>query len=337
MHCDETFYRQLEHIIYKWKENIDQMTDILRDRIKWNRDYKSQKVYWMYWGHLQKDLLPCMEPNRLSAKSTALIQVLNRNTRVRIPHFHCGVLSGPVRNVVSPVYDHADRLSDRRWLQIISTPADKMKKHLFKKVKGDHCIEASHGMFASSMRKQAEQEPERFAKLALSFPQNCDAAYICSILNALSDEQKNENITTELIEAIIQRFSHRTERNIAMSVSQLISRNANRVWGREVLELICNMAVAHPEPKENDYIVTSQSDPDHLTANALLQNSINCVRGEAVGAVAALLWNHNDLGEYFKSTIIQASKDKNAAVRFALMGCVKAYYQIDREFAYDVF
>lgn len=337
MHCDETFYRQLEHIIYKWKENIDQMTDILRDRIKWNRDCKNQKVYWMYWGHLQKDLLPCMDFNRLSEKSKALIQELNRNTWVCIPHFHCGVLSGPVRSVVSPVHDHADRLSDRRWLQIISTPADKMKEHLFKKVEGDHCIEASHGMFASSMRKQAEQEPERFAKLALSFPQNCDAAYICSILNALSDEQKNENITTELIEAIIQRFSHRSERNIAMSVSQLISSNVNRVWGREVLELICNMAVAHPEPKENDYIVTSQSDPDHLTANALLQNSINCVRGEAVGAVAALLWNHNDLGEYFKSTVIQASKDKNAAVRFALMDCVEAYYQIDREFAYDVF
>ena len=337
MHCDETFYRQLEHIIYKWKENIDQMTDILRDRIKWNRDCKNQKVYWMYWGHLQKDLLPCMDFNRLSEKSKALIQELNRNTWVCIPHFHCGVLSGPVRSVVSPVHDHADRLSDRRWLQIISTPADKMKEHLFKKVEGDHCIEASHGMFASSMRKQAEQEPERFAKLALSFPQNCDAAYICSILNALSDEQKNENITTELIEAIIQRFSHRSERNIAMSVSQLISSNVNRVWGREVLELICNMAVAHPEPKENDYIVTSQSDPDHLTANALLQNSINCVRGEAVGAVAALLWNHNDLGEYFKSTVIQASKDKNAAVRFALMDCVEAYYQIDRKFAYDVF
>lgn len=337
MHCDENFYRQLEQIIYTWKESPEEMVGRLKHRIEWNRVRQNQRAYWTYWGHLQKDLLPCMDFNRLSEKSKALILELNRNTWVCVPHFHCGVLSGPVRSVVSPVYDHAERLSDRRWLQIISTPADKMKEHLFRQVEGDHCIEASHGMFASSMRKQAEQEPERFAKLALSFPQNCDAAYICSILNMLSDEQKGENVPTELIEAIIQRFSHRSDRNIAMSVSQLISRNASRVWGKEVLELICNMAVAHPEPKEHDYIVTSQSDPDHLTAHTLLQNSINCVRGCAVGAISKLLRNHNDLGAYFESTIIQASRDKNAAVRFALMDCVKVYYQIDRELAYGVF
>lgn len=337
MHCDENFYRQLEQIIYTWKESPEEMVGRLKHRIEWNRVRQNQRAYWTYWGHLQKDLLPCMDFDRLSEKSKALIQELNRNTWVCVPHFHCGVLSGPVRSVVSPVYDHAERLSDRRWLQIISTPADKMKEHLFRQVEGDHCIEASHGMFASSMRKQAEQEAERFAKLALSFPQNCDAAYICSILNMLSDEQKGENVPTELIEAIIQRFSHRSDRNIAMSVSQLISRNPSRVWGKEVLELICNMAVAHPEPKENDYIVTSQSDPDHLTAHMLLQNSINCVRGCAVGAISKLLRNHNDLGAYFESTIIQASRDKNASVRFALMDCVKVYYQKDREFAYDVF
>ena len=337
IHCDENIYRQLEQIIYAWKESPEKMVGRLKRRIEWNRVRQNQRVYWTYWGHLQKDLLPCMEFNRLSEKSKALIQELNRNTWVCIPHFHCGVLSGPVRSVVSPVYDHADRLIDRRWLQIISTPADKMKEHLFKKMEGDHCIEASHGMFAFSMGKQAAQEPERFTKLALSFPQNCDAAYICSILNVLSDEQKSENIPTELIEAIIQRFSHRSDRNIAMSVLQLISRNASRVWGREVLDVICNMAVAHLEPKENDYIVTSRSDPDHLTAHTLLQNSINCVRGCAVGAISELLRSHNDLGAYFENTIIQASRDKNAAVRFALVDCVKAYYQIDREFAYDVF
>ena len=132
-----------------------------------------------------------MDVSRLSVYSKQLLNVVNRNSWIQLPYFYCGFTMGPAKTVVSPVDNYTERLSDKTWLQIISTPQDKMKDRWRGPDNGPYYIEANHQSFASALGSQAKREPLRFAKLSLSFPANCYYWYISHVLYALSDNSAN--------------------------------------------------------------------------------------------------------------------------------------------------
>lgn len=136
---------------------------------------------------------------------------------------------------------------------------------------------------------------------------------------------------------VIQRFGWNTDQNVVIAVTRVVKNHANEAWPIDVLKLLSDIAINHPEPKTHEYSVTSSLDPEHKLAHSLLDNSINCTRGCALNAISSLIWEHKELGNFFKKTIIAASTDKNDAVRFAVMSCVVPYYNIDREFSFSLF
>ena len=335
--CNLDIFSRLEQIVCFWKEDSAKMIRTYQHRLETNRTHQYEPVYYAYWGHLQKELLPCMNDSRLSGYSKALLGLVNRNCWIHLPHFYSGFICGPAKFVISPVDGRTERLSDKTWLQIISTPQEKMGEHWKKCDNGSNYVEANHCSFASSLGTQAKRQPVRFAELSLHFPEGCYQEYISNVLCALADNNSNQLLSVKLMSEVIQRFGWNTNQNVVIAVTRVVKNHANEVWPIDVLKLLSDMAINHPEPKMHQYSVTSSLDPEHKLAHSLLDNSINCARGCALNAISSLIWEHKELGIYFKKTIISASTDKNDAVRFAVMFCVVPYYNVDREFPFSIF
>lgn len=334
--CNIVLFRQLEQYICNWKESPERMVYTFKNRLE-VRKVHHISVYYAYWGHFQKALLPSMDISRLSAYSKQLLNVVNRNPWIRLPYFYCGFIMGSAKTVASPVDNYTERLSNKTWLQIISTPQDKMSDRWHGSDKGSYYVEANHEAFASALGKQAKCEPLRFTKLALSFPPNCYEGYISHVLYALSDNTSKDEFDVELVSKVIRRYGRSENLNIAIAVSRVIEKHASEMWPDDIINIVEEIALNHPHPAKDEYSVTNSSAPEHKSAHSLLENSINCARGGALHAIAALLWEHYNWGDRFKRTILSASKDPNHAVRFAVMDCILPYYNIEKSFSVEIF
>lgn len=332
--CSTELFRQLEKKICAWKDSTNQMVSIYKNRIKVNGQCQWEAVYYAYWGHFQKELLPTMKKLRLSSYAQELINVLNRNSWIRQPFYYSGFSCGPAKSVVSPIDGYTNRISDKCWLKIISTPNEKMKDHWRGDDSAPCYIEATHQSFSSALSKQAKLQPTRFAKLSLLFSANCYPGYISSVIYAMGDcDAASEKPDVTLMSNVIRQHAQNGDRNIAIEIARLLEKRAEVRWPKDILDLLENLALKHPEPAANEYVITSSTDPENSSPNSLMNNSINCVRGCALHAIAALLWNHRDLSKRFRSTIEAASSDSNAAVRFAVVSCILPYYNIDPQFS----
>lgn len=296
--CNFDIFSRLEQIICSWKEDSKKMIRTYQYRLETNRTHKYEPVYYAYWGHFQKALLPYMDYSRLSGYSKALISLLNRNHWIHSPHFYSGFTGGAAKFVISPIDGHTERLSDKAWLQIISTPQEKMGANWKDSDNGSNYVEATHWSFASSLGTQAKRQPERFTQISLHFPEDCYEGYISNVLYALSDEASSQSVSVERMSKLIRRFGNDANQNVAIAVTRVIKNHANEVWPDDILKLISGIAINHPEPKAHKNTVTSNLDPEHNLAHSLLDNSINCARGCALNAISSLLWENKETCTY---------------------------------------
>lgn len=335
-HCTDSVFRALENEIFRWNEGTSKMVERLRIRQEVNSSKENEPVYYAYWGHLQKELLASMDSSRLSQYGEQLLAVLNRNEWIRAPYFCCGTRVGMAKTVVSPVDQYVDRLSDKVWMQIIGTPAEKMKRHFGGKENEKHYIEASHEMFSSSMRSQAKKQPKRFAELSFAFPDNCYPGYICAVLDAISQQSEADNQIKDdtLLNRLIGRFCKDGNRNVLIAVSRVVE-NCKTNWNPNVIDDICEIALHYAPESKADFTVTDSSDPSHLLARSLLENAINTTRGCAVKALSSQLWEKPALSEKMKPVITALCSDKNEIVRFAAFDCLLPFYNIDPSFSIE--
>ena len=331
-HCSLSLLQEMEARITYWHESPSSMCSVFSDRYEVQRSYHTP-VYYAYWGHLQKELLPCLAYNRISTHTRSLIQVLNRNEWIHLPHFYCGFSSGPAKSVVSPVDRYVDRLSDQRWLEIISTPADKMNGHWSSRLDGEYYIDVTHESFSSSIGTAAQHDPARFARLALCLPANCYSGYPYHILMALADKGHSSPADTLLTSAVIRKYAGTEHISIIRAIIHILHDRADEDWPKDILFLLHRL-IWSPSGlgKEWADICVTEEDSVH-SINFLLQNSVNSIRGCALYAVEALLWAHTEYVDYFKPLIQHACHDSSNVVRFTTAACLLPIYNSDKQFS----
>lgn len=326
-HCSNDLFNAIEEKIYYWKDQPKRMSKIYELRIERNRVPDCAPSYIPFWGHFQKEMLPTLDSRRISRKGKELLQVLGRNANIdSIPYYHGFYFSegGPV---LSPIDGHTGRLSDKSWIKIISTPNERMNKGWIFSTRYKRGVEATHPAFASSLSTQAKAEPARFAKLSLSFPENCYAGYIRSVLYALREYKDGpEKPTDSLIVEVVKKYCSVGDSGVALAVADLVGERADIHWSEEVLDSITRMALDYSEPE------VGENDPHSYTAQQLLDKSLNCVRSCAVHTISKLIWNHIELAEKFMPIISRLRSDGDEVVRFALGSCVLACYNVNAEF-----
>lgn len=336
-YCSILEFQKLESIILNWKDPVKRMIDIYQCRMDTNRKKNWNSVYYAFWGYLQKELLPFLDNDRTSKKSKDLIEVLNRNSWIRIPHYTCGFSCGPAKNVVSPIDGKTDSISDKRWLEIISTPDGKMSEHFSKKETAKSYIEANHHSFSSSLLVQAKKEPIRFAKLLSLFPKDCYSGYVANVINALYNHDENlPKVDFTIICDVIRRFINTNDINVIKEILRLIGKRSEEMWPQDILQFVCNMAIN--SKKLTDSIVIKRDEkPSDISPHTLLTYAINSVQGSALESMGDLLWKHAEMSAQFKPIIHQVCLDKNDYIRFSVMFCLLPLFSTDKDFAITTF
>lgn len=323
--CSDELFNTLETKIYYWKDSLSRMLNIYKSRLSRNEIKDSPPEYFAFWGHFQREMLPKLDERRISTKGRELLAVLNRKDGMgEMPYYGRGKIESGI--VSSPVDGHTSRLSDKNWLEIVSTPNEKMNKRW-----SSPTVEASHFTFASSMYSQAKLEPARFARLSLQFPDNCYSGYVSHVLCAIHNFNAGaEKPTDELIIKIVEKFGYLDETNVAIEIARLMENRSDIRWLDKTLDRLSDLALNHidDEPESKDLTAAS--------AHELLTQSINCVRGCAIHAISRLIWANEELQDRFMPVVEKACDDDNDAVRFALGSCIRAYYNEKRDFSIEI-
>lgn len=338
--CSIEAFRRLEAAIYYFHEE-DELT-YAKHRFEYNRE--SRKAgnrflwYWPYWGMVQHYLISALGNQRISKNTKELAVVLQRRfDKLYIPHKRSKTIGGWVGSTIGSA---ADKISDKQWITIIKNK--KTYRHGRERwPKGEGAIlESSPEQFARDLERIGEKNPNRVARIALHFPDDVDSHYISAVYRVIGQKEaskenpEKENwrpVEMDVAQQLLLKFGERGDMNIATSFCRAISKRANEKWNDEILSMLSEFAKNHPNPEEGKMNVWSSEDKEGKTVNILHTNSMNCVRGCAAEAIAALLWEDQDRHDQLKETVEAVVHDKHLAVNMAAIECLCPIMNSDRE------
>ena len=335
--CSAELFSQLEDRICTWKGDRERFLDNYKYRINVNRTPGQGPLFWPAWGHLQKDLLPFLSPDRITQKTKDLLAVLCRNEWVRSNYYHAGILSGPARFVVSTIHQNAAKLSDKTWLEIINTNIDEQHSE-FRDTKEDDefYYESSHWAFAQDLGSCVKNNPTRYSKLLLRFPQDCFSGYYSSVLYSLGNSGV-QAIDFSLLCDVIRHSIKCSSDTIPMAIAQIINRFAEKTWPEDITAYLVEIATGNLKPIGNERISTSTDDDPFPSPDEMETAVLNSPRGAVVDTIGTLLLKHPESLEIFAPTIEKLLQDESDIIRFALVKCAAAYYEHDTAFSAHIF
>lgn len=330
--CSSAILDKIEKLIYYWHEPINEIIE-KRSRYREYRNSGHGQCFPVCWGHMQKELLPCI--HRLSPKACDLLQVLNRNELISVPAYKPGTDMGPAKIVTSPVSGHADKLSDRQWLRIIEKPmeTDPRKYHPWKETK-DCYIETSPDQFASSLSSQAKKEPERFARMAMHFPADCYHGYIIGVMDGIafcSEEAKMPPI--EIMVELIKKYAM-LEPATELAACRIIEHFPDNQWP----EWIWRMLLEYTGREDDRITPGTYTDEGERkwTYSELGTAALNSVPGEAVEAIAKICWDNPEAQAYFLDHVYTFIHDPREVIRFSAFNCAMAFFNLKEPISRDM-
>jgi len=342
-HCSENLFLKLEQSIINYHSPNE------KELAKRCLDLRKKGYYHHYWGQTQFFLLPALSVNRAGRKTKDLISVLKRKFDSYPEDYFLQYHSTGVLSIVSKIDSKSTQINDREWLKIIgnrNVPEECLGSDIVQ-VSEDKAVQSSIWQFSRNLREMARRFPERFGRLAIRFPKDTHHKYISAIFDALaltgpppevaSDETftwKQASIDT--VWAVWDRFCEMSSRDVAMSFCRLIENRANEEWPTIAIEKLLYIAINHPDPEPGKLNLTNGGDDfftDGKGVDILLQNSINCVRGVAAGAIGDLIWQHPHRLDKLKPGIESLISDHHPAVRIANIKILLPITNINRTLA----
>ena len=338
-HCYEKLFRQLEEAVIHYHAP-EEKRDAEYYLKRWREGY-----FGHYWGKTQYFLLPALAANRIHQETAALIRVLERKfaNYPKERFLKGGTTSGGW--VGSKLDPNLEKISNRAWLKIVIskkvTESDHGKRI---QVDPDHILETSIHLFASSLARMAKRYPERFGRLALRFPDNVNPRYVSAIIDGFGEKQPGEEVpdtekaswqpaSIQTVEAVLEKYQAGDEQETAMSFCHLIRERADEDWSDKTIARLVHYARSHPDLEMGKLNVRCDKSCDEATVEDLFQNTINCVRGVAAGAIGQLLWERKEYLEQVRTGIVSLVQDPHPAVRMAAIEAIKPVLNIDKDLA----
>jgi hypothetical protein len=282
----------------------------------WEKTPRGQRVR----GHTQYALLSAIDPGRRSDTINRRISEWHRKfgelQPTRPAHVMASFVGPPIPQKAAPL------LTDDDWIRAI-------RKY---STDGTDWVGESPAGGAQELAiligTQAEVEPERFARLALTLDAQTPPAHIDHIITA---------ITGKVQEPLLSQ----------------VCTHARRVFGEAVGRTIC-FAVHAVAREANDDLIrlvqacATDSDPDHESARSragsgdyfyggdLVDAGLNCTRGAAARTLAHVLFAQHDRATELLPSIGLLAADRILAVRVQAAEAVIALMDRDRQAAQDL-
>ncbi|MBT2287600.1 hypothetical protein J7E73_00320 [Paenibacillus albidus] len=326
-YCKQDVFNMLENKVIGYISK--RAKDIYQRRIQYNQENKGYRVYWSFWGDLQKEILEILPYNRLSNKAKDLICILRRrfideSSLYKYSNGHGGWVSSSIAGKT---------LNNKTWIGILTNKKlNDKRSHRWKEVSGGF-LENSIESFSDSLSDATSAEPERMIKLMLSHNAIVLDVYIDSLFSGVAHSKNLSSVPLNLLEEMILKYLYNLNSYRASSICTIIESREEVTWSQEILNILKDIAVNHENPELGKPNVTNNEDNDMRTFDMLQSNALNCVRGKAARSIAHLIWKDYSFFEEFKDTLELIVVDQNPAVRLASFFALWPSYNIDKDWA----
>jgi hypothetical protein len=279
-HASEVVFRRLEGTLATFSPVFERSTSGFRER-----------------GHASFNLLSALASDRISPVTK--IKIAEGERKFRTPD----KLPRPIGAypIVSPIHpERAAFMSDDHWLQAISKHRGQRRRF-----DRDHPERGGADELAGLLQNAAQQEPERFARLSLRFPDGTNSSYYRNTFYALKEAEIEASLKFEVVRNVfgVEEFG------CLCAAIDLIGTVEGDQLPDDVARFLIRMA-EHHDP-EADETGTDSSD----SGDAILAQGINSVRGHAFEAISKWIQKDRRFLALFSDLLVGALSDPTLAVR----------------------
>jgi hypothetical protein len=314
-HCSVTRLRHLENVILNYYSSWEKSASAYH---KW---------YGTARGNAQLTLLNGIHSDRRSEQATRRLEEWRRKFRRQDDKPSSGIVGGIVG---SPIAGNAiEKMTDKQWLKAIAkhNTESGLSNNVFSLIGGAHQL-------SGMLQGKVKQEPERFAKLVLQFPDESHPFYFDAVLRGLREAQVE--IDTESLLIVCRRCHQVPGHPSGQWICSLVEKIAERSLPDEILNLVCWYATQIFHPSEE----LGEKDAEKETSYSgryLDSDGLNSDRGSAALAMATLLYADNARAAFFLPIVENMLQDATLAVRACVAEVLTALLNYDRDLSVSLF
>jgi hypothetical protein len=267
-------------------------------------------------GHARFTLLSAIPSELRSKSANARYEELERKFRTpdEAPR---GITGGWVG---SPIESKAaDRMTDEQWLRAMAKYRSEHRD--FTRV--DDSLRGGALELARQLQTYVEKEPDRFARLALRFPAETNAAYFDHVLCGL----EKATIPTDLKLAVCRKAYADCREKCGGGIAKLLG-TVDEPLPDDAVAMLEWLATQHPDPDKEHWQITASSGTPYY-GGRIYENGINTTRGQAVGAIGDLILDDSAYIRRFEPTLARIIGDSSASVRSCAAWTLRAVARHD--------
>lgn len=220
-------------------------------------------------------------------------------------------------------------MSDAQWLSAIHRYRDDSDKQWLE--------DRMHGgarELARALEERTKVQPERFAQLFLTLPEDANEAYYEAIVRGLNDGA----LLPDLLALVAERAHHRPGRPHGRWLPQTIASHshAGDRLSTNQLNMIAWYATEDPDPTDEHWR-SDEADNEPGDGDDPHFHGINTVRGSAAHAIATLIAQDVDYWEHFSPILERMVCDPSVAVRTCVADACIQVLRHDRSAAIGLF
>jgi hypothetical protein len=293
-HCTDATFQRIEAVVLAFVSPYERTKDGMRSR-----------------GNAAYNLASALAAVRLS--TTAKTQLAAWKEKFREP-------GGPpvgIRSytVVSPIEDKAaTHMTDEQWLGAIAKYDTEERRHDFHHPERGGALE-----LARMLQKFTQEQPERFAQLALALPEHSHPYYLSHVLRGLKDSR----ISSQTKLAVARRVFAVDHHDCFHSALSLLASITDATLPDDAVQFI-QRAAEHPDPKAELW-----EGVRPYYGGDILTHGINTVRGYAAETIRDLVSADERYLAVFSPTIEKLVIDPSLAVRACVASTLLAVARHD--------
>jgi len=293
-------------------QNINQLEEAIMSY--YSECEKSSRT--QFFGYAQFTLLTGITPSRRTEKASRRVAEWQRKFGRQSPEAPCGNEGGFIG---SPIPEYAvNKMTDQQWLNAIK----KYKAEIILKQNGKS-VEGAYQL-SNILESQVKQEPLRFAKLVLKFPDNAHSAYFDAILRGISDA----DLAVQTVLDVCHHCHKQTNHPHGRWITQPIAKLAEYDLPPELLDMVIWYATKDSDPEKESW---------RTNGGGIIMAAINSVRGCAAKSMATLIFAKSDRVTYFLPTLKKMVQDPSITVRALVADTLLAILKHNRDLAVQLF
>ena len=290
-------------------------------------------------GFTELLLLRALDRQRMSATAIARVHELE----MEFPNLEDAIVEEDatfeMKPVGSPILkERAQFLTDDQWLSA-------MKEH---RESFDNSLDGGSLVLSRLLTEFAGTNRNRFAALAIRMSDDIHSDYFSAILDGLSgrsmnpgperdaDRREMENTATDVFLSVVDRAHALPGKPCGLAIVDSIKMLSDRDLPSRILDIVSYYAMNDPDPEEDMWKKDAGEDNRYYMGDPY-HHGINCVRGRAAKAIAALLYSNQTRHPDLRGALDALSRDRIVSVRTCAVEALLPLLNFSRDFAVKLF